>query len=119
MVAETIRSQIRNSWGIRVTAEWVRFNVGGGPRDLVTPSWRFMYQLPARAYKAIKDYDDDIEVKPFMFNLDGRQGMSAEVVRTGERGPYRKRKKSAQRSKRVIRHPYLRLSGAAIVREEG
>jgi len=76
MVANAIREQIPNSYSVHVSGDFCRFNIGD---DRLVTGVRLSYPMPAIALVNIEQYDDEMErhvectVKPFQFNLDGRQ----------------------------------------------
>ena len=117
LVAEAIRSSIRDTYSVNVNSQFVRFNVGDHKKVTGT---RYMFPMPGIGILNAEKLDQEGKkgIKPFAFILDGREGMSEPVVKQGPRTrPYKKRKQSKPRAKSVARKCAVRrYRGAALVK---
>ena len=102
MLAMAIRDQIKGARSVNVANGHAKFNVGGegGPEG----GTRFTYELPGRASAAVELFDTDKTlVRPFEFQLDGRQGAAAPVLVRGPNVKSRHSKRPRQPAARTCK----------------
>jgi hypothetical protein len=115
MVAMALRERVPNIYSIHVTSEWVRFNIGDCK---AITGIRYMYPVPARAMRAVRQFDiDRSKVKPFTFNLDGRDATTAVVVKIGPRNSldHKRKKNSVKRNVGPVRCRSRRYQGLVAI----
>jgi hypothetical protein len=101
MNAEGTRDRVPDAWQIRVTAETVKFNIGGDNDTPDIPALKFVYPVPGKAVLNVEQHDKEGPgtIKPYTFVLDGREATYAPVIRRGSLNkPKRKLKNRTRKS---------------------